>query len=101
MLCSRLKATAIISLSVISVAYQSRHLFFSLASNSRKETYQMAKYDNRCFPSSSVSYLNSVTATAIDEQLMKTPGFSLDQLMELAGPLLSIHSTVLKSYLTN
>jgi len=32
-----------------------------------------------------VSYINSSVAKAIDETLMSTPGFSLDQLMELAG----------------
>jgi len=30
-------------------------------------------------------YLNAVDAAALDEELMSTPGFSLEQLMELAG----------------
>jgi len=30
-------------------------------------------------------YLNAVNAAALDEELMSTPGFSLEQLMELAG----------------
>jgi len=33
----------------------------------------------------SVSYLNAQEATAVDEELMGSLGFSLDQLMELAG----------------
>lgn len=32
-----------------------------------------------------LSYINSTTAAGIDEMLMTQPGFSLDQLMELAG----------------
>jgi hydroxyethylthiazole kinase-like uncharacterized protein yjeF len=34
---------------------------------------------------SSVSFLDATTARRIDEELMKQPGFSIDQLMELAG----------------
>lgn len=34
---------------------------------------------------SSVSFLDAQTAQAIDVKLMNTPGFSIDQLMELAG----------------
>ena len=30
-------------------------------------------------------YLNAKDAAALDEELMSTPGFSLEQLMELAG----------------
>lgn len=30
-------------------------------------------------------YLNAKDAAALDAELMSTPGFSLDQLMELAG----------------
>lgn len=35
--------------------------------------------------SNTISYINSSTAQGIDEMLMRQPGFSLDQLMELAG----------------
>lgn len=38
------------------------------------------------------SYVNATTAQAIDIELMQTPGFSIDQLMELAG--LSVASAV-------
>ena len=34
---------------------------------------------------SDISFLSSEQATAIDEKLMSSLGFSLDQLMELAG----------------
>jgi NAD(P)H-hydrate epimerase len=36
-------------------------------------------------PISSVSYIGADIAKAIDDRLMKEPGFSIDQLMELAG----------------
>ena len=39
--------------------------------------------------SDELSYINSTTAIAIDEYLMQTPGFSIDQLMVLATPLSS------------
>jgi hypothetical protein len=34
---------------------------------------------------SSTGYLNAEDANALDQELMSTPGFSLEQLMELAG----------------
>jgi hypothetical protein len=34
---------------------------------------------------SAISYIDAKTAQTIDERLMKEQGFSLDQLMELAG----------------
>lgn len=34
---------------------------------------------------SSVTLMNSAVATQVDQELMTTPGFSIDQLMELAG----------------
>ena len=36
-------------------------------------------------PSSELSFINATVAKSIDEVLMETPGFSIDQLMELAG----------------
>ena len=39
----------------------------------------------RGVPATSVSYIDATLAVRIDEVLMQEPGFSLDQLMELAG----------------
>eukprot|EP00965_Chrysotila_dentata_P191231 6174393-Pleurochrysis_carterae.AAC.2 len=39
----------------------------------------------RAFSSMSMRYLSQSEAVAVDEALMATPGFSVDQLMELAG----------------
>lgn len=39
----------------------------------------------KTIPASSISYLDAITAKLIDNKLMQTPGFSIDQLMELAG----------------
>jgi NAD(P)H-hydrate epimerase len=36
-------------------------------------------------PAVDLGYLDAASAAALDEELMQTPGFSLDQLMELAG----------------
>eukprot|EP01031_Cornospumella_fuschlensis_P051705 gene51705-63213_t len=36
-------------------------------------------------PSDSISYIDADLAKIIDERLMESPGFSIDQLMELAG----------------
>eukprot|EP00605_Chrysophyceae_sp_TOSAG23-4_P002990 GSChrysophyteH1.ASY1.ANO1.3293.1 assembled CDS len=44
------------------------------------------------------NYVDATTAAAIDEDLMRTPGFSIDQLMELAG--LSVASAVHDYYQT-
>ena len=44
------------------------------------------------------SYVNATTAAAIDVDLMQIPGFSIDQLMELAG--LSVASAVHDYYST-
>lgn len=46
----------------------------------------------------SVSYLNAVQAKTVDERLMTDPGFSIDQLMELAG--LSVANSVF-NYMEN
>jgi len=46
--------------------------------------------------SSSMKYLNQAEAAQVDEDLMVTPGFTLDQLMELAG--LSVAAAVAKHY---
>jgi hypothetical protein len=45
---------------------------------------------------SDISYLSSEQATAIDEKLMSTLGFSIDQLMELAG--LSVATAAAEEY---
>jgi len=47
---------------------------------------------------STLSYINSSTAQKLDEMLMSQPGFSLDQLMELAGLAVaqSVHSYISK-----
>ncbi len=42
--------------------------------------------------SDNISFINASLASKIDEKLMETPGFSIDQLMELAG--LSVASAV-------
>ena len=43
-----------------------------------------------------ITYLNAAQATAVDVELMGTLGFSLDQLMELAG--LSCAAAVAEAY---
>ena len=43
-------------------------------------------------PVSNLSFISSSVAKRIDEKLMSSPGFSIDQLMELAG--LSVASAV-------
>jgi hypothetical protein len=45
---------------------------------------------------SDISFLSSEQATAIDEKLMSTLGFSIDQLMELAG--LSVATAAAEEY---
>lgn len=49
----------------------------------------------KAIPSSSISYLDATTARVIDEVLMQSPGFSIDQLMELAG--LAVATAVMDS----
>ena len=45
---------------------------------------------------SDISYLSSDQATSIDEKLMSSLGFSIDQLMELAG--LSVATSAAEEY---
>ena len=43
-----------------------------------------------------VPYLNQIQAQSLDEELMQCPGFTLDQLMELAGQAVAVGAA--KSY---
>ena len=55
-------------------------------------------HDSSCKMSSpsDISYLSSDQATSIDEKLMSSLGFSIDQLMELAG--LSVATSAAEEY---
>jgi len=63
---------------------------FSAASSGGDSSKRGSGSDTSCNQSAAMTtsgtgYLNAVDAAALDVELMSTPGFSLDQLMELAG----------------
>jgi hydroxyethylthiazole kinase-like uncharacterized protein yjeF len=64
-------------------------LSYSLATRSTTSTTceasSSSSKDTRLSMSSITGYLNAADAAALDAELMSTPGFSLEQLMELAG----------------
>mmetsp|Transcript_27745 Transcript_27745/g.59748 ORF Transcript_27745/g.59748 Transcript_27745/m.59748 type:complete len:405 (-) Transcript_27745:99-1313(-) len=58
---------------------------YSVASGSLGDSSTSGSSCAPSAPMTGTGYLNAVDAAALDEELMSTPGFSLEQLMELAG----------------
>ena len=62
-----------------------------MMSTTRSNTHHLNEYDtdeNKTTPGRETiqtGYLNAADAAALDEELMSTPGYTLEQLMELAG----------------
>ena len=79
-------AAALVTTSVVSLAFPGLLNFCRLSSRSHMAS-AMASTSNSCSSNNQVSFINSTLAKAIDVQLMdpQNGGFSIDQLMELAG----------------
>ena len=70
--------------------------------NQQRSSYALAHAASNLYPKDRIplpqSYVNASTAVAIDVTLMRTPGFTIEQLMELAG--LSVAEAVNDYYMT-
>eukprot|EP01083_Nonionella_stella_P127436 386012_1 len=88
-----LSSSTLASLAIVATPFSSSAILASSPNNSRFETSSTSLADSddstctdiKMGSDPGTGYLNAQDAAALDAELMSTPGFSLEQLMELAG----------------